>query len=61
MTKWDCEFHKVERLIDKVTYSLSEFINTAQLLVQEYKYPSDSDRLLQDVIVSGVNSITAYK
>ena len=41
--------------------SLCEFINTAQLLVQECKYPSDSDRLLQDVIVSGVNSITAYK
>ena len=41
--------------------SLSEFINTAQLLVHECKYPSDSDRVLLDVIVSGVNSITVYK
>ena len=41
--------------------SLSEFINTAQLLVQECKYSSDSDRLLRDIIVSEVNSITAYK
>ena len=41
--------------------SLSEFIISAQLLVQESKYPSNSDRLLLDVIVSGVNSITACK
>ena len=41
--------------------NLSLFINTAQLLVQECKYPSDSDRLVWDVIVSGVNYITAYK
>ena len=41
--------------------SLSEFINTVQLLVPEFKYPLDSDRLLWDVIVSGVNSTTAYR
>ena len=49
------------RNLRKGHLSLSEFINTTQLLVQECKYPSDFDRLLQDIITSGVNSITAYK
>ena len=40
---------------------LKEFMNFTQLLVWECKYPLDSDRLLSDVIVSGVNSITSYK
>ena len=57
------EIASFAKLIDlrQGSLSLSEFINTAQLHVQECKYQSDSDRLLQDVIVSEVNSITAYK
>ena len=67
LTEW-CKLKQNEivsftklRDLRKDNLSLSEFINTAQLFVQECKYPLDSDRLLWDVTVSEVNPITAYK
>ena len=40
---------------------LSEFIRKAQRLVELCSYPNDKDRLIRDMIVSGVHSLRAYQ
>ena len=41
--------------------SLSEFIQEARRLAELCNYPSDKDRLIRDTIVSGIQSLRAYK
>ena len=40
---------------------LLEFIQEARRLAELYKYPNDQDRLIRDMIVSGVYSLRAYQ
>lgn len=42
------------------TMSLDSFITEAKKLATECKYPNDGERLLRDIIVSGINSKSAY-
>ena len=49
------------RTLTQDSKSLSEFIQEAKTLVEACNYTADSDRLLRDVIVSGVQSSYAYQ
>ena len=40
---------------------LSEFIREARRLAELCNYPNDKDRLIRDMIVSGIRSLRAYK
>ena len=48
------------RTLTQGNMSVDQFITTARKLVSECKYPNDGERLLRDIIVSGVNSKSAY-
>ena len=48
------------RTLTQGTMSVDQFITTARKLVTDCKYPNDGERLLRDIIVSGVNSKSAY-
>ena len=40
---------------------LSEFIQGARRLAELCNYPNDQDRLIRDMIVSGIHSLRAYQ
>ena len=48
------------RELKQGTMTVEQFITEARRLVSDCKYPNDGERLLRDIIVSGVNSKTAY-
>ena len=48
------------RTLTQGNMTLDQFITTARKLVSDCKYPNDGERLLRDIIVSGVNSKSAY-
>lgn len=48
------------RTLTQGNMSVDQFITAARKLVNDCKYPNDGERLLRDIIVSGINSKSAY-
>ena len=48
------------RTLTQGNLTVDQFITTARKLVTECQYPNDGERLLRDIIVSGMNSKSAY-
>ena len=52
-------FHRL-RFLQQGNMTTEEFLTTARKLVDECAYPNNGERLLRDIIVSGINSKNAY-